>query len=63
MSLQRSGQREPLLNVPEAAVRCRLSERQMWRHIAAGHLPVVRLGRAVRIRPIDLDRFIDREVT
>lgn len=63
MNLQLSHQREPLLKVPEAAERCRLSERQMWRHIASGHLPVVRLGRAVRIRPIDLDRFIDREVT
>ncbi len=61
MKLQRGEQREPLLKVPEAADRCRLSERQMWRHIQAGRLPVVRLGRAVRIRPIDLDRFIDRE--
>jgi excisionase family DNA binding protein len=53
-------QREPLLTVPEAAQRCRLSERQMWRHIKEGRLAVVRLGRAVRIRPGDLERFIDR---
>lgn len=53
-------QREQLLTVPEAADRCRLSVRQMWRHIQADRLPVVRLGRAVRVRPIDLERFIDR---
>lgn len=53
-------QREPLLTVSEAAERCRLSVRQMWRHIAAERLVVVRLGRAVRIRPSDLERFIDR---
>jgi excisionase family DNA binding protein len=55
-----SAQREPLLTVPEAAERCRLSVRQMWRHIQQERLRVVRLGRAVRVRPGDLDRFIDR---
>jgi excisionase family DNA binding protein len=49
---------EPLLTVKEAAERCSLSTRQMWRHIHEGHLIVVRLGRAVRIRPSDLERFI-----
>lgn len=51
-------QREPLLTVQEAAQRCRLSVRQVWRHIQEQRLKVVRLGRAVRIRPDDLERFI-----
>ena len=55
--------REPLLTVSEAAERCRLSVRQMWRHIKEGRLEVVRLGRAVRVRPGDLERFIDRCAT
>jgi excisionase family DNA binding protein len=50
---------EPLLTVSEAAERCRLSVRQMRRHISEKRLVVVRLGRAVRVRPSDLNRFID----
>lgn len=53
--------REPLLTVREAAERCRLSVRQMRRHIEQGRLRVVRLGRSVRIRPNDLERFINGE--
>jgi excisionase family DNA binding protein len=56
---RRDEQREPLMTVPEAADRCRLSVRQMWRHIENGRLKVVRLGRCVRVRPRDLSRFID----
>lgn len=52
--------RERLLTVPQAAEQCQLSVRQMWRHIKEGRLKVVRLGRAVRIRPGDLERFIER---
>jgi excisionase family DNA binding protein len=50
--------RDPLLTVPEAAARCRLSVRSMWRHIKSGALKVVRLGSSVRIRQSDLDAFI-----
>lgn len=60
MKFKERMQREPLLTVREAAERCRLSVRQMWRHIADQRLAVVRIGRAVRVRPSDLDRFIDR---
>lgn len=49
----------PLMTVREVAERCRLSVRQIWRHIKQGHLKVVRLGRLVRIRPIDNDRFVN----
>lgn len=51
--------REPLLTVEEAAERCHLSQRQIRRHIQASTLKVVRLGRAVRIKPEDLERFIN----
>jgi excisionase family DNA binding protein len=61
MAIRQAEQREALLTVPEAAARCRLSVRQMWRHVEQGHLKVVRLGRAVRIRPAELYRFIDGE--
>lgn len=50
--------REALLKIPEAAARCQLSVRTMWRHTKSGALKVVRVGRSVRIRPRDLDAFI-----
>lgn len=59
MASNRTIQREPLLTVREAAERCRLSVRQMWRHVANRRLRVVRIGRAVRIKPSDLEKFID----
>ena len=62
MSLQKDGLRKSLLTVPEAAEWCRLSTRQIWRYIKAEDLSVVRLGRAVRIRAIDLSRFIDSRI-
>lgn len=40
-----------LLTVNEVAEVCHLSGRQIRRLIADSRLPVVRLGRAVRIRP------------
>jgi excisionase family DNA binding protein len=40
-----------LVTVAEAGELLRLSERQIRRMIADGRIPVVRLGRAVRIRP------------
>lgn len=52
---------EPLLKMMEAAERCQLSIRQMWRHVGQKHLRVVRLGRAVRVRRADLDKFINGE--
>lgn len=48
-----------LMTVREAAARCRVSVRSMWRHIDSGALQIVRIGRAVRIRPTDLEEFIE----
>lgn len=60
MTTIRAVRREPLLTVPEAAQLCRLSVRQIWREIKKQRLAVVRIGRSVRIRLDDLERFIDR---
>ena len=47
-----------LLTVPEAAHALHIGRRQAWEMVWRGELPVVRLGRSVRIaRPI-LERFV-----
>jgi excisionase family DNA binding protein len=52
-------QREPLLTVKDVATRCNQCERQVRRHIEGKRLKAVRLGRSVRIRPEDLEDFIN----
>jgi excisionase family DNA binding protein len=47
-----------LLTVDEIARQCRVSVRTVRRWIAAGELPVVRLGRAVRVRKRALVTFL-----
>ena len=47
-----------LLTVPETAETLRVSERLVWRYLADGVLPRVRLGGATRIRQSDLNRLI-----
>jgi excisionase family DNA binding protein len=47
-----------LLTVSEVATVLQVSQRELRRWIAAGRLPVVRLGRVVRIRPSDLTQLI-----
>ena len=46
-----------LLTVADISTALQVSERAVRRWIADGSLPVVRLGRAVRIRPADLARI------
>jgi excisionase family DNA binding protein len=48
-----------LLTVEQVAERLQISERSVWRWITEDVLPVVRLGRAVRVRPADLRRLIE----
>lgn len=48
---------QQLLTVADVAAALKVSERAVRRWIADGDLPVVRLGRAVRIRPPDLARI------
>jgi excisionase family DNA binding protein len=47
-----------LLRVPEVASRLSLTERTVWRLLASGDLPSVRIGRSVRISPRDLEQFL-----
>jgi excisionase family DNA binding protein len=40
-----------------------LSVRTVRRMIAAGEIPIVRIGRAVRIRRVDIEALIGRNLT
>jgi excisionase family DNA binding protein len=53
--------RRPLLTAAEVARILNISIRQVRRLIKDGKLPIVRVGRAVRIRPESLDKLIDGE--
>ena len=52
----------PLLDIPAAADRLGVSERWVRRAVAERRLPFVKVGRYVRFRPADLDRYIDRQL-
>ncbi len=50
---------ESLLRIPEAAKLTGVSPRKFWQLISCGNAPpVVRIGRAVRVRASDLDLWI-----
>lgn len=49
----------PLLRVEQVAERLRISRSAAWRLVHDGRLPSLRIGRSVRIRPDDLDRYIN----
>ena len=49
---------EPLLTVRQAARQLSLSPSAVHNYISSRRLPVIRLGRAVRIQPADLAEFI-----
>ena len=48
-----------LLRLDEVAERLAISKSMSWKLVAMGQLPAVRIGRAVRIRPRDLEAFIE----
>lgn len=49
---------KPLETVAKTAEQLNVSQRTIWRLIADGDLPVVRIGGVVRIRPEDREVFI-----
>lgn len=51
-----------LLTVEEAAERLRLSRGFLYQLIRRGEIPTVKIGKARRIRPADLERFITAHV-
>ncbi len=52
-----------LLKVPEAANVTGYAASFLWKLIADGRLPAVRVGRSVRIRRDDLEAFLDAHRT
>lgn len=54
---------DQLLTLPQVADRLQVSMSTVRRRIAAGELPVVAIGRNYRVRPADLDRYIETHVT
>jgi len=57
-----STDRGALLDASDVAKVLALSVRSIRRLIASGELPSVRLGRSVRIRQIDVDALIGRQL-
>lgn len=49
-----------LITPAEAAFALSVSERKLWSMTNAGEIPCVRLGRAVRYSPTDLQDWIDQ---
>jgi excisionase family DNA binding protein len=48
-----------LLKVREAANALNISERKLWEMTKRGAIPAVRIGRAVRYDPADLQAYIE----
>ena len=52
-----------LLSAADVADALAVSIRTVRRMIAVGELPIVRIGRAVRIRRVDIEALIGRNLT
>lgn len=53
---------DALLTVAEAAQRLTISAKRLYRLAAQGRIPHVRLGRSLRFRRADLDRWLEQRV-
>ena len=51
-----------LLTVPEVAELLQVSEWSVKALVRQGRIPVVRIGRSVRFRPADLERWVHERV-
>jgi len=47
-----------LLTIGEVSQSLQISSRTIWKYAKSGDLPTVRIGKLVRVRPQDLDAFI-----
>jgi excisionase family DNA binding protein len=54
-----SGPQERLLIVRQVAEQLQISPRTVWRLIEDGRIPVVRIGRSVRVHPDAVTALID----
>lgn len=52
-----------MLKVPEAGQVLGLSTPAVWKLIYSGKLPIVKIGRSVRLRNEDIQAFINANVT
>jgi excisionase family DNA binding protein len=50
-----------LLTVDAAAAQLVVSRRTIYRLVASGDLPAVRVGERLRFRPDELDRYLERD--
>ena len=51
----------PLLTVKDIAVRTRTSESYWRKALARRALPIVRLGRGIRVRAADLEHYLNEQ--
>jgi excisionase family DNA binding protein len=51
-----------LLTLPQVAKLLQISESFAYRLAQNGEIPAVRMGRSVRVRPVDLERYIEKRV-
>lgn len=51
-----------LLRIEDIAERLAVSRSMAWKLVAIGELRALRIGRAVRVRPADLEAYIERAV-
>lgn len=49
-----------LLRLDEVAERLSISKSMAWKLVAYGQLRSVRIGRAVRVRPADVEEYLTR---
>lgn len=52
-----------LLNVAEVAYYLKISRSFAYQLIGRGIIPSVRIGRSVRVRPKDIERYISQNLT
>lgn len=52
--------RNSLLDIQEVARILNVSRSMVYKLIEQGHLPSVKIGSAIRVRPASLDAFIDK---
>jgi len=53
---------EPLLTASEVAHKLHISRSFAYLLMQSGHIPTVRLGRSIRVRPQDLVDYIDENI-
>lgn len=61
-SMKHDSHRSLLLRIPEVAAELRLARSSVYELIQAGELPVVRIGRAVRVPRVGLEDWVERQL-